>query len=174
MSISDLGSLGEFVASIAVFASVIYLAMQIRAQEGEQKQRAAAALAHAWSDAGRPIAENAEVAEIFARGIDDYNALRDTEKLRFGAIMTGMLKAYEAIYYLREEGALEEEAWLTTADMVGRLCRASGFNGYWAGRDTMFRPAFRDELIGAQRSDSPSKITDLYARSTKASTAASD
>lgn len=117
---------------------------------------------------------NAEVADIFARGLQDYDALQSTEKLRFSATMTGMLKAYEAIFYLHEEGALEEEAWLTTADMVGRLCRAGGFKGYWVGRETMFRPAFRHELIAAQRSATSSRITDLYADSGQPSKERSD
>jgi hypothetical protein len=162
MSIAELGSLGEFIASIAVVASVIYLATQIRAQKGEQKQRAAEALAHAWSEASRTIATDGEAAAIFSRGLDDYDSLDSVEKLRFSAMLTSTLKAYEAVYYLHVEGVLEEEAWLTTADLLGRLCRSGGFAGYWAGRATMFRPEFGNELGSMQQTSTQPGIQNLY------------
>ena len=162
MSIAELGSLGEFIASIAVVASVLYLAVQIRTQKGEQQQRAAEALAHAWGESSRAISENSEVADFFYRGLDDYDALDSIEKLRFSAVFTAMLKAYEAIFYLREEGALEEEAWSTTEEMVGRLCNSGGFKGYWVGRAAYFRPAFRNKLETMHRSATHPGIKDLY------------
>ena len=37
----------------------------------------------------------------------EYDALTAREKLRLGTIMIRLLKAYEAIFRLREEGALD-------------------------------------------------------------------
>ena len=74
MSITELGSLGEFIGSIAVLATLIYLAYQTR-QNGhmlaQSKEAQTASMVQAnvagWDGFFRPILEKPEVARLYRR-----------------------------------------------------------------------------------------------------------
>ena len=75
MSLEDLGNIGEFVAAVAVLVSIIYLALQIRANTivtKAESQRGAAALR---MQALTIPASNVDASESFAQGLATPNEL---------------------------------------------------------------------------------------------------
>ena len=68
MSIAELGSIGEFISSIAVVISVLYLAIQIRGQRKEQKQQSLQLMLNAWNESGRSMVEHPHVTELIVKG----------------------------------------------------------------------------------------------------------
>ena len=82
MSLEDLGNIGEFVAAVAVVVSLIYLAVQIRAEHAKPfKLR----VFNPSSDAPRESvlryqhAQNAEISDLFARGLNGLDNLDESE-----------------------------------------------------------------------------------------------
>ncbi len=81
MSIQDLGSLGEFIASIAVVISLVYLAYQVR-QNTQQQRRAemnAAFEAGTWF---RSATLSSDASDLAFKLISDPDSLSKSEKFK--------------------------------------------------------------------------------------------
>ena len=83
MTIQDLGSIGELVAAIATIATLVYLAIQIRANTTalrlESRGRLhAGGMTHASVIGGSP-----QAADVFTRGLGDYHGLAPAEATQF-------------------------------------------------------------------------------------------
>ena len=90
MNIMELGALGEFVGSIGVILTLVYLAIQIRQNTAQQKQsgldsRASTvnASAAALRDARRDIYQDLELSDIWLKGMSKPDELSEIEYLRY-------------------------------------------------------------------------------------------
>ena len=98
MSLDDLGNVGEFVGAIAVFVSLIYLALQIRQNTKSLKESASRSLHDAFYRLSLFVAEHPEVAEIAIRGAQDRSQLDAVERLRFENLMDTVFIMYQDVY----------------------------------------------------------------------------
>ena len=172
MTIGELGSLGEFIASIAVIISVLYLAYQIRAQRMDEKRRAALALYDQWNDAASNV--DRESAELGLRAMRDFDGLDAADQMRAGLALTRLLKGHEALYYLYLDGALEADAWSTMNVSVRMTVKTPSFLEYWLPRQETFRPRFRELVEEHLASSSSRSLVDQYASSGDAKDASRD
>jgi hypothetical protein len=81
MSIEQLGSIGEFIASIAVVISLLYLARQMRQNTSQLSRNEMNATHEQVSYWRHAIVENADLAEIWHKGVND-EALTPVEETR--------------------------------------------------------------------------------------------
>ena len=87
MTIQDWGSLGELIAAVATVATLIYLALQIRANTIVSKAEARRATRVAAGGVSLAIVENGEVARIFRAGLGDPSKLEPEEWIRFSFLI---------------------------------------------------------------------------------------
>ncbi len=97
--LEDLGNLGDFVGGIAVIATLLYLAMQVR--QNTRSLRSAAMDSNATQFAKRQmaLARDPDLADLVTRGASDYHALEEVEKRRFRAYLLGHLKEFESGFF---------------------------------------------------------------------------
>lgn len=100
MSIHDLGSIGELVATIATVATLIYLALQIRENTMALRVEARRSEMQGASAYTSAIVGSPEVARILNAGLVDPTSLRPEEVTRFSFLLGNFLGA--------EAGAFEE------------------------------------------------------------------
>jgi len=86
MSISELGSLGEVIGAIATVATLLYLALQIRANTKQARLTNWGVLAERYMSVYSQTS-NFELADVIIRGRNSFNSLSDAEKLAFGHYM---------------------------------------------------------------------------------------
>ena len=67
----NIGNLSEIIGAIAVVASVIYLAQQVKKQTEEARLEASRDIASNFIDTLRAVSENPEFAKILPAGVDD-------------------------------------------------------------------------------------------------------
>ena len=82
MSLSDLGNIGEFVGSIGVFLSLIYVGIQIRQNTKESQRTNARETAVHHAAALHGLSRDPEMADVFVRGIEDLAVLSDADRYR--------------------------------------------------------------------------------------------
>jgi hypothetical protein len=99
-----LAALGQLAAVFVGIPSLIYLAVQIRAQTKERRQSAVNALAVQWGDLTCALHESAELSAIFLRGVQSFADLDPVSKLRFSAFLNTFLNHFEAMYFAHSEG----------------------------------------------------------------------
>ena len=88
MSIQDWGAIGEIIGALAVVASLIYLATQIRQNTRQISLSMDSAKLAAFErnvEAGNSMREalimNPEISELFLRAAADFDSLSKTEKI---------------------------------------------------------------------------------------------
>ncbi len=105
MSIQDWGAIGEIVGALAVVASLIYLAVQIRQNTRQNslslestKLAAFEQSVESGNRARELLITNPEVTELFLKGIADYRSLRSAEKFRCDMLFRNLFSAMHASY----------------------------------------------------------------------------
>jgi hypothetical protein len=144
MSIAELGSLGEFIAAVAVLITLVYVALQIK-----QTQIAISANTHqALNDISihlyTTLASNAQLAEIIDKTNSVEARLSRAEVHQVNAFWTAMIRNAENMHYQFEVGLLEEERIQASAVILRRLGLT---NTYFQHLWKNLRPALRTDFV---------------------------
>jgi len=129
-----LTAVGQLAAVFVGIPSLIYLAIQIRAQTSERRQSAVNALTVHWGDLTRALHENAEFAAIYLRGLESFSDLDPVSKLRFSAFFNRFFKNFQAMYFSRCDGILAASLWGEVERTMSDLLAYPGTRQWWAIR----------------------------------------
>lgn len=138
MTILELGAIGEFVGAIAVVLTLFYLAIQIRQNtKATRKQSVRDAMEFIYSSSG-PLIGDQQLAEIYLKGMKDFNSLQAAEQIRFHYLCTTRLQAAQTADALLEDDMQQSREW------VSRMMRNAGFRTWWIERGQyVVNPEFR-------------------------------
>ena len=149
MTIQDWGAIGEIVGGIAVVASLVYLAAQIRQNtqqiaHGVETNRLAAFERNI--QAGNRIREviflNPELAALFARGLESFDKLQDLDALRFSMLMRNMFSEMQGAYVRQMSVSDDPEAFEGNARILNSLLAYTGVREWLDQGDPDWRPEF--------------------------------
>ena len=114
------GVFAEVVGAIAIFVSLIYVAVQIKRSNQIAKAEAERDLLQSWMRGLEGLVDSNQTTEIFLKGLADFDALSSIEKTRLSYRLTELNMVYIA--------AIENEkkAW-----SIGR---------WWTPLETCFFP----------------------------------
>jgi len=151
MTMQDWGALGDMVGGIAVVASLIYLAIQIRqnTQQIAQSMEAAklGALERSIESANR-IRElmilHTDVADLFLRGLRDYDGLAGAERFRFDLLMSNTLSSFQGAYLRTQSVGGDPLQFEGTARLIDSLLQNPGARAWLANSNPDWRPQFRE------------------------------
>jgi len=154
VTISELGSLGEFVGAIGVVITLIYLAFQIRQNTGQLEQNASIAKAAAVNNCNialrhtrQAIFQSDTVSELFLSGNKDCSNLSDLELFRYRLMLQNITDVMFDIYSQTLETHFSPETW--EAQGVNLVKRGLGTNGgrwFWANFQQNYPMRFRQEV----------------------------
>ena len=148
MTITELGALGEFVGAIAVVVTLVYLAMQIKQNTAALKLSTARDTTADLADINLMPAEHAEFAELFLRGVQDYEALDGAEKLRLFGYFHKFCRTYENVHYQYMHNALEGDLYQGITNQFMALMSMPGARVYWQQRKSWYNPGFQAYVDG--------------------------
>jgi hypothetical protein len=136
------GAIGEIVGAAAVVASLVYLAVQIRNQNRESRMSSMHDISAGYRDGLAGMAER-DLADLFAKAIDDYESLTRPEMLRLIAAASSQYRIWEEAYLLYESGYLEKRIWETMLRQFNGYHNVRPFFEVWAIRKQYFDNEFR-------------------------------
>jgi hypothetical protein len=139
-----LGNLGEFFGAIAVFATLVYLAVQIRQNTNAQRSAAYDSSIRNFTEVRQALFESSEVSAIYVNGGNDPESLNETDLVRYRLLMNNILMSFWHIH--TEPADLPEDLWTTQLPAVLRVLSCPGGRWYWENYQTEFVPSFRDEI----------------------------
>ena len=143
MTIQDLGNIGELVGAIATVATLIYLAIQIRANTYAVQSAAAQSVHEAFATWYRMLAADAELAQIATNGLRDYAALSELDKARFVAAFMAFLSCSQDAFIKWREGSLSPALWCGWELVMMNLVLPPGGQAFWRERGYLFGQEFR-------------------------------
>lgn len=151
-----LGSYGEFFGSIAVFATLGYLSIQVRQNTLAERRSALDTSIRNLMTVRQSLFENSEMTGISYRGLNDPDSLAEPEWYRFRIWLANVLMSLWHIY--SQPSDLKDELWGTQRLVLIRLITSPGGRRYWSQHRDEFVPSFRaevDSVIAQSPEDRP-------------------
>jgi hydroxylaminobenzene mutase len=142
LSISELGSLGEFIASLAVLATLFILAFQVRGARVELSRQMTREIKRHNNDAFHQLTQNPSLSDLHLRGRRDYFALTEAEQLTWIAWLFTWINQTEDGWIARQRG-IPGMNWVDTYVLgVALVLRSEGGRVAWSFLRTFFEEEF--------------------------------
>ncbi len=91
MNWEAIGAIGEVVGGVAVIATLLYLAVQIRQNAQSVRNAASLSVNEGLAEINRRVSNDPEFADLWLRGLKDYGGLTGVERMRFGSYALDIL-----------------------------------------------------------------------------------
>ena len=143
-----LGNYGEFVGAIAVVATLLYLAVQIRHSGTQTEIQNEQSQYEQWNTALLLPASSPQVSDLCVRGRPSRSELSEGERLQFDTILTVAINAIEHAYRRSEdpESDPDSSTWVSIARFW--LEHPGGIE-FWESQRGLFYQGF-SEWVDAQ------------------------
>ncbi len=153
MTLEALGNLGDFIGGIAVVASLLYLAQQIRRNTASVQAAAIQTATQGFSDMLAWMASDADLMRLFDEGCHDFDALSKPDRQRFAALMGVLMHTWENILTQTRMGFLPEGVWQGGLHRIRGTFALPGTVTWWqrGGRNVFnseLRAWVESEVIG--------------------------
>jgi hypothetical protein len=149
MSIQEWAALAEIIGAVAVVASLIYLAVQIRQNTHEISMSLKSMELAAFErnvESGIRIRElfilNPEILELYARGGESYADLDEGDKQRFDLVLRNVLSALQGAYVRQLTFANDPAGFAGSERTLDRLVRSRGIRDWLSHNSPDWRPEF--------------------------------
>ena len=120
MTFSELGSLGEFISSLAVVASLIFIALQVR-QSSDSSRIASRQSVLEASRNMMGLYSSKEYVEISVKSSKvGFDGLSEVEQGQYKLMRGAQLRNIENAFLLKEDGVLDSEVFHDTFDIRAR------------------------------------------------------
>jgi len=144
MNWEAINAISQFVSSIAVVLSVLYLGIQVHRSTRIARVAAQDAAASAVREVTNTFMENAEMSRIWGAGLEKLETLSAEDQARFFHAAHQFLKALETIHFHYVNGLMDKQLWLGWQELLRHYITAPGIVQYWNRRSELFSGRFRD------------------------------
>jgi len=134
MNWEAIGAIGEIIGALGVIVSLIYLATQIRTQNKESRLAAVAEWTTQWNAFSVSFAERPALAELWAKGVQDFSSLNQGEVVQFSAQVGRFFRVAEGLHDQYSQGRLDPEAWRGFERTLRDVTSLPGVKAWWPTR----------------------------------------
>jgi hypothetical protein len=145
MSWEAIGAISEIIGAIAVVASLVYLATQVRQSTKVARSATRQAIAESAQRLGQDLIDDTGMAEIFVRHISGEE-LSAVENIRLQARCYRDMRHWENIHYQMSEGLMSEEQWHGFRKNLQILFGIKAYREYWDHESGLYSESFRKEV----------------------------
>jgi hypothetical protein len=126
-----LGNFGDFIGGLAVIATLVYLAVQIR-QNSTLLRRAGAQSAAAGAAASIGLAaQSPENAAIYHKGLVHFDELSPEEQTHFFLLMASQFVEFSYGYAAHTDGAMSDYLWQIQWQSAQLYLATPGGRAWW-------------------------------------------
>ena len=137
------GAIGEIVGAMAVVASLVYLALQIRGQNKESKIASMHEISVAHRDTLAAICDGV-MAEVIDKAIDDFENLSRPDTFRMIGFVYRFFRVWEEAYFQHQAGRLDDRMWNPMQRQFSAYMTLTPFHKIWDLRSQYFDTEFRE------------------------------
>jgi hypothetical protein len=129
-----IGAIGEIVGGAGVIVSLVYLATQIRTQNKESRLAAVVEWTTQWNAFSVSFAERPALAELWAKGAQDFSSLSQAEVVQFSAQVGRFFRVAEGLHDQYSQGRLDPKAWRGFERTLQDVTSLPGVKAWWPTR----------------------------------------
>ncbi len=143
MTIFELGALGEFVGSIAVVVTLVYLTLQMRRNMFTTQAASHHAITDSINQVNLAVAESPELARIWTVGLEDRSSLTEEETWQQNMLLLSYFHIFDSMHYEAHVGAGDSGLLLAEEPGITHLMSLSGVSEWWDENVFAYGPEFR-------------------------------
>lgn len=159
MTLEELANLGEFVSSLAVLISLVYLAIQIKKSTETARTSTYQSIVSDFGAANQMLASSPELSGIYMEALENYDSLEPKDRARISQMFYMTFRYFENMFYQYRKGYLEEDVWTGWARLMVTYFHRPGFQAWWRLRRDVFSETFVHFLESA---DSAHLVASYY------------
>jgi len=151
-----IGAIGELLGAFLVLVTLVYLSLQIRNNTKEVKSESAHRVTDSFNQLNLLVASDERLAELWHKGVANYDDLSDSEKASFGFIQLAAFRIYDSLYYQIQRGTGNKQLWKGEINTIRWLLSCPGMRSWWRQQQFAFSPSFHeyiDNIICEQSED---------------------
>src|SRR5437660_10388003 len=167
MNWEAINATAQIVSSVAVVASLWYLAIQVNRSTRIAKLTAHDAAATALRDVTKQFSENVEIARIWRVGLENLDALSADDRARFYHAAFQFLKAMETIHFHYIYGLMDEQIWRGYWNLYRHYLASPGLEHYWTLRHDLFSERFQRFVNQMTKPGEPMTVANLLGTEVK-------
>ena len=126
MNWQAIGAIGEIVGALAVVATLIYLAKQIRIQNRANEAASFDGLMDGFNQLNSMLATDKGLYRIFMTGLNRPETLDDDEAGQFTALLRMYMNGNQKLVEAYKRGAVPEQIWHDMATQAAELWYSPG------------------------------------------------
>lgn len=130
MSISELGSIGEFLGSIVVMITLVYLAVQVRQNTAQQKREETVLIQHGQNEIVSQM-QDPSLVRAYALTAEGYDLATVEDRSRATMWVIQYLNNFQIVYDLHQSGTLGEERYKLWEGWAISIVASKGIQEWW-------------------------------------------
>ncbi len=141
-----LGNIGDFVGGLAVIATLLYLAIQVRQNTKLLRFTAQSSAIEADIAFNRLIGSDPRAARVFQVGLEDFASLSDEERRQFLNLLRAVFTSHQHVFQQFERGLVEQQTWYQYRNATLHLLALPHVSAWWNHRKGIYIPSFVDSV----------------------------
>ena len=153
MTMEYMGNLGSMIGGLAIFVSLLYLAVETRVNTKAIRSAAYHSAAVSMADSVILTADR-ELGEIFLKSLaqEEVEEFSAVEQMQFSSLASQLLLRYEDVFAQHQQGAVPPELWEMRRRFGRSLLELPMWKSIWEvfKNSPTFTPAFIEEIETAK------------------------
>ncbi len=145
MNWEAIGAVGEIVGAIAVVATIIYLAFQMRQNTTAIQLNTAHSVTEELQEMFSLLASDQSLSEIFVQAAQGTD-LSGSDRVRYYTFMHNFVRVYENAFLQNRPNVVDEAHWAGMTRMMIDVSAMPAFSLYWADRMHWFSEDFQQHI----------------------------
>ncbi len=146
MDWNAIGAIGEIIGALAVFLTLVYLALQIRQNTKAIQASAIDSGISKLNDVRESLYENGDLTRIYIQGIAQPADLDKESRVRFRLLLHSILLAISNIYSQTIYTGLSLSTWESQLVILERIFDSPGGRWFWKEYRLEFEESFREKV----------------------------
>ncbi len=142
-SLDKFHKIGELVAAAAVVISLVFVGYEVQQNNRAQTRMATEAVVRDFVGTLRSLHVDAEMACLYAIGVQDFASLSGSERLRLSAYLMGVFYALQEMHNLQKESAIDQGVWRGFERLSQEIIALPGVAQWFATRRHFFSEDFQ-------------------------------
>ena len=162
MNWDALGAIAETTSAVGVIATLVYLATQIRSAARQNRGQAFISLEQKTHSIVHELRNNPELLDLVLRANADWKSLDEREKVVAHLWNMDEAQLYETAWVLWQQGAIDEETYLSREEYFLSLTSAPGRALWWTEYTFVLDPRFRARINQQLKKANPNDFYEKF------------
>ncbi len=146
MTLEEFNYIAEISGSIAVIASLIYVALHVRQNTSAIQAATVQAYFDSMNEYVGLINASSNLADILHRGANGISNIKGGEIIQFGAFLDQCFITFEAFYFQWKAGVLDSRLWSIYRHSIADLLVQPGQQQWWEIRRHWYDKEFQEYI----------------------------